>query len=287
MRRPTHLPRRQVRMLSSSSSRHLTEDREIDFSILRAASTDVGNGIQLGTLVVYETTVSIGGTRRELVPVLEKRRGLAAPDGISRSYCPDRVKANLVLSRLESTPKVAWMRLLAKKSRSSASIWAHGLDHVGSLEAAESTKLLGMLYRDVNIAWPTSWQRLRIGRSGLRWSRIPQPTGAAKPIYSYPSHRRRGRCTPVYPYFLTRESRRLGFTQRISEAAREINDSRPARQLGQVETLGFALRSTGTYSGPGIQTRRQGPTCLAVRAADDLRSVKITSIRNRLISTTL
>jgi UDP-N-acetyl-D-mannosaminuronate dehydrogenase len=43
-----------------------------------------------------------------------------------------------------------------------------------------------------------------------------------------------GHCTPVYPYFLTRESRRLGVTQRISEAAREINDYQPARQLDRV-----------------------------------------------------
>jgi UDP-N-acetyl-D-mannosaminuronate dehydrogenase len=43
-----------------------------------------------------------------------------------------------------------------------------------------------------------------------------------------------GHCTPVYPYFLTRESRRLGMTQRISEAAREINDLQPARQLDRV-----------------------------------------------------
>jgi nucleotide sugar dehydrogenase len=43
-----------------------------------------------------------------------------------------------------------------------------------------------------------------------------------------------GHCTPVYPYFLTRESRRLGMPQRISEAAREINDGQPARQLDRL-----------------------------------------------------
>ena len=49
---------------------HLTADRDIDFRILRAASASVGKGLKPGSLVVYETTVSVGGTRRELIPVL-------------------------------------------------------------------------------------------------------------------------------------------------------------------------------------------------------------------------
>jgi UDP-N-acetyl-D-mannosaminuronate dehydrogenase len=56
----------------------LTEDREIDFRILRAASADVGAGLRPGALVVYETTLSIGGTRRELIPVLEEHSGLTS-----------------------------------------------------------------------------------------------------------------------------------------------------------------------------------------------------------------
>ena len=80
--------------------------REIDFNVLRAASRAVGQGLQRGALVVYETTVSIGGTRRELIPVLEQCSGLVAGRDFSVGYSPERVKANLVLSRLQNTPKV-------------------------------------------------------------------------------------------------------------------------------------------------------------------------------------
>ena len=38
---------------------HLTPEREIDFHVLQAASRAVGQGLQRGALVVYETTVSI------------------------------------------------------------------------------------------------------------------------------------------------------------------------------------------------------------------------------------
>src|SRR5512134_1504330 len=83
---------------------HLTAERDIDFKILRAASAQVGKGLKRGTLVVYETTVSVGGTRRYLVPVLEEHSGMRAGTDFMVAYSPERVKANLVLSRLETTP---------------------------------------------------------------------------------------------------------------------------------------------------------------------------------------
>jgi nucleotide sugar dehydrogenase len=84
---------------------HLTEDREIDLSVLRSASQQVGAGLKRGTLVVYETTVTVGGTRRSLVPVLERHSNLKAGEDFFVAYSPERVKANLVLERLGTTPK--------------------------------------------------------------------------------------------------------------------------------------------------------------------------------------
>src|SRR5262245_44139733 len=45
---------------------HLTAEQDIDLGILRAASADIGRGLRRGTLVVYETTVTIGATRASL-----------------------------------------------------------------------------------------------------------------------------------------------------------------------------------------------------------------------------
>jgi nucleotide sugar dehydrogenase len=85
---------------------HLTADRDIDFSILEQASADIGKGLRAGALVIYETTVAVGGTRRCLIPVLEQHSGLKAGEDFLVAFSPERVKANLVLNRLETTPKV-------------------------------------------------------------------------------------------------------------------------------------------------------------------------------------
>lgn len=218
---------------------HLTEQREIDFSILKAASAEVGKGLQRGTLVVFETTISIGGTRRELIPVLEEYSQMTAGRDFSVAYSPERVKANLVLSRLASVPKVVGG--LDQESGSKVkSLYTDYLgaevDDVGTLEAAESTKLLGMLYRDVNIALANELAAF-CELAGVDFDRIRSAAnrdGEANLLI--PGIGVGGHCTPVYPYFLTRESRRLGFTQRISESAREINDGQPARQVDRVQT---------------------------------------------------
>ena len=57
---------------------HLTQDRDIDISLLRSASEEVGKGLRPGTLVAYETMVSVGATRRSLIPELECSSGLKA-----------------------------------------------------------------------------------------------------------------------------------------------------------------------------------------------------------------
>lgn len=256
---------------------HLTDEREIDFGVLRAASADVGAGLRPGSLVVYETTVSIGGTRRELLPVLEKHSRLSAGRDFSVAYSPERVKANLVLSRLESTPKVVGgLDALSREkvTRLYSEYLGAEVDDVGTLEAAESTKLLGMLYRDVNIALANELAAF-CELAGVDFDRIRSAAnrdGEANLLI--PGIGVGGHCTPVYPYFLTRESRRLGFTQRISEAAREINDGQPARQLSRVETYwaplaGRRVHILGLGFRPGVKVDTLSP---AFALRDDLIS---------------
>ncbi len=213
---------------------HLTPDRDIDFSVLRAASADIGRGLKPGTLVTYETTVSVGGTRRNIIPVLEETSGLRAGPDFHVAYSPERVKANLVLGRLETTPKVVGGLDDASRRRAVAfygEFLGAPVDDVGTLEAAELTKLLGMLYRDVNIALVNELAAFSeaAGIDFERARRAANTDGEANLLV--PGIGVGGHCTPVYPYFMTRASRRLGITQRLSEAAREINDNQPIRQL--------------------------------------------------------
>lgn len=224
---------------------HLTSDLDINFSILQMASEEIGKGLRPGTLVIYETTVAVGGTRRFLIPCLEKNSGLKAGVDFYVAYSPERVKANHVLERLETTPKVVGGLDTASCAKAVAFYRQYlgaPVDDVGTIEAAEMAKLLGMLYRDVNIALANEFAAF-CEVAGVDFERVrlaANTDGEANLLL--PGIGVGGHCVPVYPYFLIRESRRLGLTQRISEAAREINDHQPAKQLERVEAKWKCLK---------------------------------------------
>ncbi|MFO1128773.1 MAG: nucleotide sugar dehydrogenase [Rhodospirillales bacterium] len=262
---------------------HLTPDRHIDLSVLKAASRAVGQGLRPGALVIYETTVTVGATRRELVPLLEEESGLRPGTDFFVGYSPERVKANLVLERLETTPKVVGGFDRACRDRT-ADFYRHYLgapvEDVGTLEAAEMTKLVGMLYRDVNIALANELAAF-CEVAGVDFERVraaANQDGEASLLL--PGIGVGGHCTPVYPYFLTRESRRLGLTQRISEAAREINDQQPGRQLDRVaaawKTLdGQRVHILGFGFRPGVKVDTFSPA-YALRDHLRLRGARMT-----------
>ena len=256
---------------------HLTPDRDIDLSILTAAARDVGRGLSRGAMVVFETTVAVGTTRHRLMPTLEANSGLRAGVDFDVAYSPERVKANLVLERLGTTPKVVGgldQRSSGRVGDFYARFLGAPIDDVGTLEAAEMTKLIGMLYRDVNIALANELAAF-CEMAGVDFTRIHAAAnrdGEANVLV--PGIGVGGHCTPVYPYFLTRESRRRGLAQRLSEAAREINDDQPERQLqrvarhwrplgGQrVHLLGFGFR-------PGVKVEVLSPSyALAAHLAE-------------------
>lgn len=247
---------------------HLTADRDINFSILQMASEEIGKGLQPGTLVVYETTVAVGGTRRCLIPCLEQNSGLKAGVDFHVAYSPERVKANHVLARLETTPKVVGGLDAASCAKAVAFYGQYlgaPVDDVGTIEAAEMAKLLGMLYRDVNIALANEFAAF-CEVSGVDFERVRQAANTdGEANLLMPGIGVGGHCVPVYPYFLTRESRRLGLPQRISEAAREINDCQPARQLERVEARwqrlkGEKVHIMGLGFRPGVKVDIFSPT---------------------------
>ncbi len=217
--------------------------------------------------MIYETTVTVGGTRSHLIPVIEKHSGLKAGTDFHVAYSPERVKANLVLARLGTTPKVVGGFDRASLEKAAAvyrEFLGAPVDEVGSIEAAEMTKLLGMLYRDVNIALANELSAF-CEVAGVDFDRVRSAANSdGEANLLIPGIGVGGHCTPVYPYFLTRESRRLGVTQRISEAAREINDLQPARQLDRVATAwksldGQKVHILGLGFRPGVKVDTFSP----------------------------
>lgn len=243
----------------------LTRDRQIDYSVLESASEQIAAGLQSGQLVIYETTVPLGGTRH-LIGVLETS-GLKAGKDFDVAFSPERVKSRAVLDRLTKNPKVVG-GITPEAEQRAAQFYDKYLGAevitMGSLEAAELVKLAGMIYRDVNIALANELARYA-ETAGLDLGRVIAAANTnGEAAILLPGIGVGGHCTPVYPYFLTDDAEKRGSPVTLASSARRINDSQPAYLLDRLERLWKPLRGVsalvlGLGFRPGVKEDSYSP----------------------------
>ena len=216
----------------------LTEDNHADTSVIEAVAADIAAGLKSGTMISFETTLPVGGTRK-LISILESS-GLKAGDDFDLVFSPERVKSQLVLQRLSETPKVVGG--ITSQSAARAADFYHKylgapVINVGTLEAAELVKLAGMVYRDVNIALSNELARYAAA-VGVDFSPViaaANTDGEANLLT--PGIGVGGHCTPVYPHFLINDAMIHNTPATLAEKSRRINDSQPGQILQDLERV--------------------------------------------------
>ena len=131
----------------------LTRNREPELGPLYAAAHGLRDVLQVGQLVVLESTTFPGTTRDHLVPILEES-GLKLGTDFNAAFSPERVDPGRTDFTLRNTPKVIGGVTEECTARASA-LYARVCDNriiVSTPEAAELTKLLENIFRSVNIA---------------------------------------------------------------------------------------------------------------------------------------
>jgi nucleotide sugar dehydrogenase len=227
----------------------LTAGNDADLRNLEAASRDIALGLQPGTLVVYETTVPVGTTRRRMTPIL-RTSGLEPGTDFFLAYSPERVKSRLVMRYLSENPKI-----IGGFDDQSASVAASfyqtylgaPVTDVGPLEAAEFVKLAGMVYRDVNIALAN---QLAAYAEAVGFDVVPIFKAAntdGESALLEPGIGVGGHCTPVYPYFLLGDAARRGLDVSLAATARTANDLQAGHAVARLDRAigGLAGRRVG------------------------------------------
>lgn len=143
----------------------IDKDFKPDFSLIDDATEKIGKYMKKGALVVFETTLPVGTTRKRFLPILEKASGFTGGSDFFLSFSPERVLTGRVFSDLSKYPKLVGG--INKKSACVASEFyssvidfaeraelkkKNGVWNLGSCETAEMVKLAETTYRDVNIA---------------------------------------------------------------------------------------------------------------------------------------
>jgi UDP-N-acetyl-D-galactosamine dehydrogenase len=203
------------------------EHKRPDLTPLVRASTTVGQVMQRGAVVVYESTVYPGCTEEDCVPVLEHHSGLVYNRDFFCGYSPERINPGdkqHTLTRIRkvtsgSTPEVA-----EAVDALYASIVAAGTYRASSIRVAEAAKVIENSQRDINIAFVNElamiFHRLGIDTlevleaAGTKWNFLPFRPGLVG-----------GHCIGVDPYYLTHKAEALGYHPEIILAGRRLNDN--------------------------------------------------------------
>jgi UDP-N-acetyl-D-glucosamine dehydrogenase len=206
-----------------------TRNKEPDTTQIRAAAESIARNLRREHLVILRST-SYPGTTEELVrPILEATGHRVGRD-IFLSFAPERVDPGRNDYTVRNTPVLVGGCDPESTRRASLALSqiAERVVPMSSPAAAEMTKLLENVFRNVNIALVNQLAML-CDRMGLDIWEITQ-AAATKP-YGFlpfqPGPGVGGHCIPVDPYYLAWKAREFDFHMDFIELAARVNDDMP------------------------------------------------------------
>jgi UDP-N-acetyl-D-glucosamine/UDP-N-acetyl-D-galactosamine dehydrogenase len=214
----------------------IDEFKQPDLTPLVKASTSIGQVLNKGDIVVYESTVYPGATEEVCIPVLEKISGLTYNQDFYAGYSPERINPGDKLHRVNNILKIT--------SGSTAEI-ADFVDEVynliieagthkaESIKVAEAAKVIENTQRDVNIALINELA-LIFNKMGIDTEAVLKAAGTKWNFLPFRPGLVGGHCIGVDPYYLTYKAQAIGYHPEIILAGRRLNDAMGAYVVTQL-----------------------------------------------------
>ncbi|MBI2010993.1 MAG: nucleotide sugar dehydrogenase [Candidatus Colwellbacteria bacterium] len=209
-------------------------DRTPNLEPLKKACLGISRYLAKGQLVILESTVNPGVSEGIILPILEDGSKLKAGEDFYLSHCPERINPGNEVKELQHLYKIPRVvgglekKSLRKTVAFYRSIINASIKPMGSLQEAESVKMVENIFRDINIALVNE---LAMSFDKLGIDVVNVINGAATKPFSfmphYPGVGVGGHCIPVDPYYLIDYAKTNGFHHRFLELGREINSSMP------------------------------------------------------------
>lgn len=198
-----------------------------DMTSLIKASKIIGQQMQMGSVIIYESTVYPGATEEVCVPVLEESSGLKFNHDFFCGYSPERINPGDKINTLTKIKKITSGSTPEVSDEIDAlyqTIIKAGTHKASSIKIAEAAKVIENTQRDLNIALINElsviFSRLDIDTldvleaAGSKWNFLPFRPGLVG-----------GHCIGVDPYYLTHKAEQVGYRPQVILAGRRINDN--------------------------------------------------------------
>jgi UDP-N-acetyl-D-galactosamine dehydrogenase len=197
-----------------------------DLTPLEKSSETIAKVLNIGDIVIYESTVYPGVTEDICVPILEKFSGMKFNKDFYCGYSPERInpgdKEHTVKKILKvtsgSTPEIA-----LRVDNLYKSIITAGTHLASSIKIAEASKVIENTQRDVNIALMNELA-LIFDNMGIDTNEVLEAAGTKWNFIKLKPGLVGGHCIGVDPYYLTYKAEELGYKPNLILASRQINN---------------------------------------------------------------
>lgn len=244
-----------------------------DLSAVKAASRLVGNVMEKGAIVVFESTVYPGVTEDICGPELENSAKLVCGEDFFLGYSPERINPGDTEHGVDRITKVVAGQTDDVAQRLSdiyGRMTSGGIHVAPTIRTAEAAKVIENAQRDINIAFineiTTIFQQMDISvhdvleAAGTKWNFLNFKPGLVG-----------GHCIGVDPYYLAHAAIAMGHHPEIILAGRRINDS-----MGAYVSSAIARKLAETGKGAGARVLLLGLTFK--ENVPDLRNTKVIDI---------
>ena len=214
----------------------INDAKNPDMGPLIAASEVLGRAINVGDIIVYESTVYPGATEEICAPILERESGLVCGRDFHLGYSPERINPG---DREHTFTSI--VKIVSARERAALDIIRHvygsvvtaGVYEASSIKVAEATKVVENIQRDVNIALMNQlaliFDKLDIDTNDVldaaatKWNFLRFSPGLVG-----------GHCIGIDPYYMAYRAARSGYIPDLILTARSINDGLGNYIAGQV-----------------------------------------------------
>ena len=260
----------------------LTAHQEPDLTYILRTADQLGPHVKKGQLIVLESTTFPGTTREVLAPRLSELSGLSPETDFHMAYSPEREDPNNKDFSTRTIPKVVGGMTEVALHMADAlyrTVICQTVP-VSSCEVAEATKLMGNIFRCVNIALVNELKIVFHAMDIDVWEVVN--AAKTKPfgyMPFYPGPGLGGHCIPIDPFYLTWKAKEYGIATRFIELAGAINTDMPnyvvERTMRALNEHGKAVRGSrliliGLSYKANIDDTRESPSFVLWRKLEEL-----------------
>ena len=218
----------------------INKEGEPVLSHIEGAARYVGEMLKIDDLVIVRSTVPVGATRKNILPILEEKSGLTGGTDFSLAMAPERTTAGHALKELRELPQIIG-GLDTNSSELATTLFKRltpTIVNVEALEVAELIKLIDNTYRDLTFAYSNeialicdkfgfdAFGIIRAANEAYPRNRIPVPSPGVG-----------GVCLTKDPYILMHASRAIGYDPMLIQTARKVNESMIDHVISKIENF--------------------------------------------------